>query len=112
MSLEIIAIGEALVEVMRTRLDDPLDKASEFVGPFPSGAPAIFADQAARLGHRVGFIGAVGDDDFGACQLDRLRDDGLDVSLCPRLPDRATGVAFVTYFSDGSRRRLVPRFQE
>jgi sugar/nucleoside kinase (ribokinase family) len=106
MALEIIAIGEALVEVMRRRVDDPLDKASEFVGPFPSGAPAIFADQAARLGHKVGFIGAVGDDDFGTCQLDRLRSDGLDVALCPRVADRATGVAFVTYFSDGSRRFL------
>ncbi|MFB3882776.1 MAG: sugar kinase [Armatimonadota bacterium] len=106
MAVEIIAIGEALVEIMRTRIDDPLDKASEFVGPFPSGAPAIFADQAARLGHKVGFIGAVGDDDFGSCQLQRLKNDGLDVSLCPRIPDRATGVAFVTYFSDGNRRFL------
>lgn len=106
MSLDIIAIGEALVEVMRTRVDDPLDKASEFVGPFPSGAPAIFADQAAQLGSRVGFIGAVGDDDFGTCLLDRLQADGLDVTHCPRIPDRATGVAFVTYFSDGSRRFL------
>jgi sugar/nucleoside kinase (ribokinase family) len=102
MSVEIIAIGEALVEVMRTRVDDPLDTASEFVGPFPSGAPAIFADQAARLG----FIGAVGDDDFGTCLLDRLDADGLDATYCPRIPDRATGVAFVTYFSDGSRRFL------
>jgi len=106
MAIEMLAIGEALVEVMRTRVGDPLDRASEFVGPFPSGAPAIFADQAARLGHKVGFIGAVGDDDFGTCQLDRLSRDGLDVSHCPRIPDRATGVAFVTYFSDGSRRFL------
>ena len=45
MSVEIIAIGEALVEVMRTRIDDPLDKASEFVGPFPSGAPAIISSR-------------------------------------------------------------------
>ena len=36
----------------------------------------------------------------------RLKSDGLDVSLCPRIPDRATGVAFVTYFSDGTRRFL------
>ena len=106
MPVEIIAIGEALVEVMRTRLDDPLDRPSEFVGPFPSGAPAIFADAAARLGHRVGFIGAVGDDDFGTCLLSRLRSDGVDTAHCPRVLDRATGVAFVTYFSDGSRRFL------
>jgi len=106
MTPEIVAIGEALVEVMRKRIDDPLDKPSDFIGPFPSGAPAIFADQAARLGHKVGFIGAVGDDDFGTCLLDRLTCDGLDVSFCPRVPDRATGVAFVTYFSDGNRRFL------
>ena len=106
MAIEIMAMGEALVEVMRTRVDDPLDKASEFVGPFPSGAPAIFADAAARLGHKVGFIGAVGDDDFGSCLLDRLVADGVDVAHCPRVPDRATGVAFVTYFSDGRRRFL------
>ena len=51
-------------------------------------------------------MGAVGDDDFGTNLLDRLTADGLDVTYCPRLPDRATGVAFVTYFSDGSRRFL------
>jgi sugar/nucleoside kinase (ribokinase family) len=106
MPQDIIAIGEALVEVMRVKIDDPLDKASEFVGPFPSGAPAIFASQAARLGPQVGFIGAVGDDDFGTCQLDRFAADGIDAALCPRIPDRATGVAFVTYFSDGNRRFL------
>lgn len=106
MAIEIMAMGEALVEVMRTRVDDPLDRPSEFVGPFPSGAPAIFADAAARLGHKVGFIGAVGEDDFGSCLLDRLIADGVDVTHCPRVPDRATGVAFVTYFSDGRRRFL------
>ena len=106
MAIEILAVGEALVEVMRTRVDDPLDRPLEFVGPFPSGAPAIFADQAGRLGHRVGFIGAVGEDDFGTCLLERLRGDGVDVTHCPRTRGRATGVAFVTYFSDGSRRFL------
>ncbi len=106
MSPEIVAIGEALSEVMRTRVDDPLTVAAEFVGPFPSGAPAIFADQAARLGAKVGFVGAVGDDDFGTNLLDRLAADGLDTTYCPRSKDYATGVAFVTYFSDGSRRFL------
>jgi sugar/nucleoside kinase (ribokinase family) len=105
-AIDIIALGEALVEVMRERMDDPLDRASTFVGPFPSGAPAIFADQAARLGQKVGFIGAVGDDDFGTCQLNRFLADGVDTTYCPRIADRATGVAFVTYFADGNRRFL------
>ena len=46
MPLDILTIGEALVEVMRTDIDQPLDKPGPFVGPYPSGAPFIFAVQA------------------------------------------------------------------
>ena len=60
--MEIIAIGEILVEVMRTEVDQPLDRPALFTGPYPSGAPAIFASQAARLGHKTGMIGAIGRD--------------------------------------------------
>jgi len=101
---EIISVGELLVEIMRKRVDSPLHSPDDFVGPFPSGAPAIFADQAARLGHSVAFLGAVGEDDFGKCLLDRLKQDGVDTSYIARVSTVATGVAFVTYFADGSRR--------
>ncbi len=100
---EVVAIGELLVEIMRKRVDSPLDQADDFVGPFPSGAPAIFADQVARLGHSVAFVGAVGQDDFGKCLLDRFAADGVDATCVARIAGLATGVAFVTYFSDGSR---------
>ncbi len=101
---EIVSIGELIVEVMRKEVDVPLDRAGDFVGPFPSGAPAIFADQAARLGHRVGFIGACGEDGFGDCLVARFEADGVDTTAVPRVAGLATGVAFVTYFGDGSRR--------
>jgi len=100
---EVIAIGELLVEMMRKRVDSPLDRPDDFVGPFPSGAPAIFADQVARLGHSVAFVGAVGRDDFGKCLLDRFAADGVDTSYVTQIEHVATGVAFVTYFSDGRR---------
>jgi len=100
---EVIAIGELLVEIMRKRVDSSLDRPDDFVGPFPSGAPAIFADQVARLGHSVAFVGAVGQDDFGKCLLDRFAADGVDTSRVTKIAGIATGVAFVTYFSDGSR---------
>jgi sugar/nucleoside kinase (ribokinase family) len=103
---EIMSVGELIVEIMRKEVDVPLSEAGEFVGPFPSGAPAIFADQAARLGHTVGFIGACGDDDFGACLVSRFEADGVDTRAVARIHDVATGCAFVTYFSDGSRRFL------
>lgn len=100
---EIVSIGEFIVEIMRKQVDSPLDRPDDFVGPFPSGAPAIFADQAARLGHGVAFLGAVGEDDFGKCLLDRFAEDGVDTQWVAQISGLATGVAFVTYLSDGSR---------
>ena len=96
-------MGELLVEIMRPRPDMSLRAPGEFLGPYPSGAPAIFIDTVARLGHPAGIVGGVGDDDFGRCLLDRLERDGVDCRLVSVIEGLATGVAFVTYRSDGSR---------
>ncbi len=103
MSLDILTFGEALVEVMRTEVGQALDQPGLFTGPYPSGAPFIFAVQAARLGARVGAIGAVGQDAFGQCLLNQLQTDGVDIRGVHVLPDHTTGVAFVSYNPDGSR---------
>ena len=99
----IIAVGEALVEIMRTELDRPLDRPAAFAGPFPSGAPAIFASAAARLGESVGMVATVGDDAFGRCISDRLGADGLDLGALQVSRSKLTGMAFVSYRSDGER---------
>ncbi len=101
---EIWTKGEILVEIMRPRVNMQLYDKGEFIGPFPSGAPAIFIDTVARLGHSAGIIGGVGDDDFGKCVLDRLKRDGVNVDYVLEVPGRSTAVAFVTYFDDGSRK--------
>ncbi len=103
-SPEVISIGNMLVEVMRTGLDQPLDQPATFSGPYPSGDTPIYIDAVARLGRSAGFIGAVGADDFGRCLLDRFARDGVDFSCGRVLPDHTTGVAFVAYFKDGSRK--------
>jgi len=103
MALDILTFGEALVEVMRTEIDQPLDQPGLFTGPYPSGAPFIFAVQAARLGAKVGAIGAIGQDAFGKCLLDQLKTDHVDIRGVHLLPDYTTGVAFVSYNKDGSR---------
>jgi sugar/nucleoside kinase (ribokinase family) len=103
MSPEIVTVGEVIVEFMREERDRPLDKAGTLAGPFPSGAPSNFIDSAARMGRSAGIIGAVGKDPFGDCVLGRLKRDGVDVSRVSVLPDWLTAIAFVTYFSDGSR---------
>lgn len=101
---DIWVMGEMLVEIMRPEIDAPLNKPGVFKGPFPSGAPAIFIDTVARLGHKGGIVGGVGEDDFGRCLTDRLRLDGVDISQVKTDGALSTGCAFVTYYSDGSRR--------
>ena len=103
MPLDILTIGEALVEIMRTDIDQPLNAPGPFTGPYPSGAPFIFAVQAARLGMKTAAIGSVGADAFGDCLLNQLHEDGVSTDGICQLPDQTTGIAFVAYQADGSR---------
>ncbi len=100
---EILTLGEILVEIMRPDLGQPLDQFGAFRGPFPSGAPAIFAVAAARLSMDVGFIGAVGDDAFGRLMHSCFEIEKVDASQLKSLTGYSTGVAFVAYDQDGSR---------
>jgi sugar/nucleoside kinase (ribokinase family) len=104
LSPEVLSIGTMLVEIMRTGLDQPMDRPGPFVGPFPSGDTCIYTDTVARLGRRAGFIGCVGPDDFGRCLLDRFAADQVDTSQVQTLAGQTTGVAFVAYFTGGSRK--------
>jgi len=101
---EIMTMGEIIVEIMRGEIDCPLYEAGIFKGPYPSGAPAIFIDTVARLGHSAAIIGGVGNDDFGKCLLDRLTSDGVDCSSVIKNDRISTGCAFVTYFGNGDRK--------
>ncbi len=78
---QIIALGEALVEIMRPDSRTPLDQSGVFMGPYASGAPAIFAAAAARLGLDVGFIGSVGKDGFGRLLQRRLEAEKVDTKF-------------------------------
>lgn len=98
-----VTIGEILVEIMATSAGHGFLEPLSLTGPFPSGAPAIFIDQCARIGGAAGIIAAVGEDDFGRLNLNRLARDGADVSAVQILPDHPTGSAFVRYRPDGAR---------
>jgi fructokinase len=98
----ILAIGEVLMEFRRAGDDGRLTAPGGWDGPFCSGAPAIFASVAARLGAPVALAGAVGDDRFGHALRDRLARDGVRLDALRVVP-RATAVAFVAYRPDGSR---------
>lgn len=98
-----VCVGEILVEIVATTVGDGFLEAQSLVGPFASGAPAIFISQCGRLGGSAAMVGAVGNDDFGRVNVDRLRRDGVDVSTITVDPDYPTGSAFVRYRNDGSR---------
>jgi len=95
--------GELLVEFVATDQGGRHRRPTSYRGPFPSGAPAIFIDQAARVGAKALFAGAVGDDAFGNVILDRFREDGVATDLIARVAGVPTGSAFVSYNDDGSR---------
>jgi sugar/nucleoside kinase (ribokinase family) len=100
---KIVTMGEILVEIMATQRGQSFREPGQLVGPFPSGAPAIFIDQVGRLGQPAGMIGCVGDDDFGWVNIERLRRDGVDTDGIAVLKDAVTGSAFVTYEENGGR---------
>ena len=99
----ILTMGEILVEIMATERGQSFRKPGTLFGPYASGAPAIFIDQVAKAGSRCAMIGCIGDDDFGALNVERLRADGVDVSGISVIKTATTGSAFVTYREDGDR---------
>ena len=92
---KILTIGEILVEIIATEKGDGFRQATPLIGPYPSGAPAIFIDQVGKLGQAAAMISRVGNDDFGHVNLDRLKADGVDISGIAVDPLGTTGSAFV-----------------
>ena len=99
----IVSIGEVVAEIIAEDRGAGFRQPLRLQGPYPSGAPAIFIDQVARLGHPAGLISCVGDDDFGWVNVERLRRDGVDISAIRIHPDQVTGTAFVRYRDTGER---------
>ncbi|MEM8583249.1 MAG: sugar kinase [Bacteroidota bacterium] len=77
-TIDCVAIGEILVDMISKEYVDSLDGATEFslkVG----GSPANMAGNLARLGRRVEFIGTVGDDGAGKLIRSELSKVGVDL---------------------------------
>ncbi len=109
MNPEIVSLGELLVEIMRIEKDVPHRvEGGVYKGPFPSGAPAIYIDSVARMSvpfkFTTGFIGPLGNDEFGESIIDKFKNDNIDTSRIKFTEDKTTGIAFNQYNSDGSRK--------
>lgn len=97
MGFKICTMGELLVEFLASKQHQRFDETGEFIGPFPSGAPAIFASQVAKLGFSVVFFSCVGKDAFGKMCIKRLKADGVITDGISTHHNANTGSAFVSY---------------
>ncbi|MGR7984395.1 sugar kinase, partial [Klebsiella pneumoniae] len=103
MNVTICTIGELLVEFLAKEENQGFSRPGEFWGPYPSGAPAIFADQVAKLGFGSVLFSCVGNDAFGEMNIARLEKDGVNVNGIAMLQKATTGSAFVSYRSQAQR---------
>jgi sugar/nucleoside kinase (ribokinase family) len=103
MTPTICTIGELLVEFLAKEENQGFSRPGEFWGPDPSGAPAIFADQVAKLGFNSLLFSCVGNDAFGEMNIARLAHDGVNINGIAMLDKATTGSAFVSYRSQAQR---------
>ncbi len=100
--LDVIACGEMLIDFVSTQSGVTLAEAPAFVKA-AGGAPANVAVGVARLGRRAGFMGQVGEDDFGHFLTDTIAQAGVDVGGITFSSEARTALAFVSLRADGER---------
>ena len=98
----VIAFGEALVDMLSSRLGEPTE-AQETFTPYAGGAPANVAVACARLGVPSQFLGMVGDDTFGHFIVRELNSHGVDTRGVVYTQDSRTALAFVSRDAVGER---------
>lgn len=110
MELDVLIVGSINVDlVVKTSF---LPGAGETVtgGTFErhgGGKGANQAVAAARLGARVGLIGAVGTDEAGTQSIEDLRSESVDVFHIVRTEDEPTGIALIVVDDHGENQIAV-----
>ncbi|MDN3557014.1 carbohydrate kinase family protein [Halomonas maura] len=98
----VIAFGEALVDMLSSRLGETRDGPETFT-PYAGGAPANVAVACARLGVPSRFLGMLGEDHFGDFIAGELAGHGVDLSGVARTREARTALAFVSRDAQGER---------
>jgi len=89
---EVVTFGETMALMMPVGTKG-IEYNSQFSKSF-GGAETNVAIGIARLGHRVGWFGRLGDDPFGRMIRKFLRGEGVDVSQVELSKDEPTGLMF------------------
>lgn len=96
-TLDIIAMGEPLVEFVCT---DPDGEARTYRKGF-GGDTSNAAIAAARQGAKVGYITALGQDEFGDALIELWHEENVDTAAIVRSETAASGVYFVRPHASG-----------
>ena len=96
--IDIVGLGEVVVDWVveiphYPKPDEKIDAITESL--FSGGVTANFLVAAARLGGNCGFIGAIGDDDYGRFLLNDFRNENVDTSMTIVKNDNSTPVNFI-----------------
>lgn len=100
--MDVLCIGEALVDLVPTVTGHDLARAETFVKA-AGGAPANVAAGLARLGTEAAFLGCVGDDGFGRFLAATLAAAGVDIGGLKTTTAAPTALAAVSLGADGDR---------
>jgi len=107
--LDLIGLGSAIVDFAPVNPGVPLSEVEGFI-PSGGGAVANLLVAASRLGLSTGFVGCVGDDEFGRFILRDFEKEGVDVSHTKQVRGVATSLAFYSVDSTGERHYIFYRF--
>jgi 2-dehydro-3-deoxygluconokinase len=90
--MDVVTLGESMV-VFNPDSSGPLRYVNSFVKSL-GGAETNLSIALARLGHTVGWISKIGNDEFGRFVLNSVRAEGVDVSRVTIDKERNTGILF------------------
>ena len=100
--VDVICLGEVLVDMFSMGVGEPLEKAPSFL-PVPGGAPANVAIGLAKLGVDSALISKVGDDPFGRLLRSVILQNRVDISQLKVDRESRTTLAFISTREDGER---------
>jgi sulfofructose kinase len=107
---DVLAAGENSIDLVAVVDGHPAPNSKVEMQEFarlPGGESATAAAALARLGCRVGYIGRVGDDDFGRQGLDSLRAEGVDVARVVVVPGVTSRFAVILVDRTGGHRTVI-----
>lgn len=110
-AFDVVGLGEASLDLVAVTRGWPVASSKQALEQFtmvPGGQTATAVVAAARLGWRARFVGAFGDDDFGARVMGALEAEGVEVTAVRR-PGMSSRFAVVLVDAASGDRTILER---